>query len=359
MTTLIKKTYLASIIAALILIVLGGVTIAVADDRLPDFTPLAPLPGLSDNGTVNPATFVEKLFRFGVTLAIFLTVIMITIGGFQYMTTDSMSKKGEGKKTITEAITGLVLVLISWLILNTVNPNLNKLPATLGQLKCKDAQGNELSCAYMARLKNGGVDNAALGQIAAAARNDIVRLEQEAADLQKLAETALLNGNRAGADSYIQQAEAKLRESNTIYATTLGENYFARAQAELESMTDPAAFNEYLSKMRSHYYDGYSRMRQLNDPEQGESLRIQGVYKSTTLSEQFTTNSLIKQYNEAGGVVTPAIRARQINDEITRLKADNNYKTILSGHPEMIRRYEQERQARITKLTQTITVTGN
>jgi RHS repeat-associated protein len=49
---------------------------------------------------------------------------MIVIGGFQYISSDAIMKKSEGKQRIQDAVIGLVLVISAWLILNTINPNL-------------------------------------------------------------------------------------------------------------------------------------------------------------------------------------------------------------------------------------------
>jgi hypothetical protein len=49
---------------------------------------------------------------------------MIVIGGFQYISTDAIQKKSEGKERIKNAVLGLVLVISAWLILATINPNL-------------------------------------------------------------------------------------------------------------------------------------------------------------------------------------------------------------------------------------------
>jgi len=64
---------------------------------------------------------IIKLF-FGI--AGVLAVVMIVWGGVQYMTTELVSSKEEGKKSIRNAIFGLVLALSAYLILNTINPEL-------------------------------------------------------------------------------------------------------------------------------------------------------------------------------------------------------------------------------------------
>jgi hypothetical protein len=81
--------------------------------------------GVSNNGKVSTTdlgSFLGNIFNLGIAIAVALSVIMITVGGIQYMTTDSWNKKEEGKERIRNAFYGLALALISWLILFTINP---------------------------------------------------------------------------------------------------------------------------------------------------------------------------------------------------------------------------------------------
>ena len=70
--------------------------------------------------------FLNAAFKLGLAAAATLAVVMITIGGLQYMTTDSIYNKTEGKEKIQDAIIGLLIALLIWLILFTINPNLLK-----------------------------------------------------------------------------------------------------------------------------------------------------------------------------------------------------------------------------------------
>jgi hypothetical protein len=106
------------------------------------YTPLAPLPGVETSGciddkgnpcidtqksTANPCPFgnyLNIMFKLFLGVAGVLAVVMIVMGGVQYMTSDLVSSKEEGKKTITNAIFGLLIGLGAVLILNTINPNL-------------------------------------------------------------------------------------------------------------------------------------------------------------------------------------------------------------------------------------------
>ena len=81
--------------------------------------------GMTSDGKVNTAdltTFLGDLFDFGLAIAVALSVIMISWGGILYMTTDSWLGKEDGKEKIKNALYGLALALVCWLILYTINP---------------------------------------------------------------------------------------------------------------------------------------------------------------------------------------------------------------------------------------------
>jgi hypothetical protein len=80
--------------------------------------------GSSITTTSSLGAFLGQAFSFGLALAAALAVIMIVWGGVQIMTTDSWSGKSEGKQRIQDAIWGLLLALVSYLILYTINPDI-------------------------------------------------------------------------------------------------------------------------------------------------------------------------------------------------------------------------------------------
>ena len=57
-------------------------------------------------------------------IAAVLAMVMIVMGGIEYMTTELVSSKESGKETIRNAILGLLIALGAYLILNTINPKL-------------------------------------------------------------------------------------------------------------------------------------------------------------------------------------------------------------------------------------------
>lgn len=94
------------------------------------YVPLVGIPGVTDARDFKG--FLEGAFKIGLAIAATLAVVMITIGGFQYMTTDSVYNKTEGKDKIQNAIVGLLIALLIWLILFTINPNLLKFDIKMG-----------------------------------------------------------------------------------------------------------------------------------------------------------------------------------------------------------------------------------
>ncbi len=78
--------------------------------------------GVSSNNQLG--TFLGQAFQFGLAVAAALAVVMIVWGGVEIMLSESMFKKEDGKKKIQDAIWGLLLALVSWLILFTINPDI-------------------------------------------------------------------------------------------------------------------------------------------------------------------------------------------------------------------------------------------
>ncbi len=74
------------------------------------------------------ATFgqvLSRLYVFGIGLVGISALIMVVFGGVKYMTAaGSPQRIGDAKSTITNALFGVALALISWILLYTINPDL-------------------------------------------------------------------------------------------------------------------------------------------------------------------------------------------------------------------------------------------
>jgi len=131
-----QKIYIA-LIVALILLVVGGVFVVrdIPTDNIAanseqsaqvSYTPLQSLPGISQEGqpvTLSAALFNNLVFLI-IGIAVVLAVLMIVIGGIQYMGSDAFTKKEDARNKITMALFGLLIAFGAWLLLNTINPDL-------------------------------------------------------------------------------------------------------------------------------------------------------------------------------------------------------------------------------------------
>jgi hypothetical protein len=91
------------------------------------YTLLQPLPQegtyLKENVTLEQ--YLNWVYGFTLTLAGFLAVMMIVIGGVEYIISGANeSMRASAHKRIWGAISGLVLVLAAYIILYTINPSL-------------------------------------------------------------------------------------------------------------------------------------------------------------------------------------------------------------------------------------------
>lgn len=80
--------------------------------------------GVMDVGGAGASNYLKGLYTFGIAIASALALIVIVIGGVQYASTDAINGKSDGKAKIYAALTGLVLALLSYTLLNTINPYL-------------------------------------------------------------------------------------------------------------------------------------------------------------------------------------------------------------------------------------------
>ncbi len=112
---------------------------ATTSDSYKLLEPLPCIPGTSsdvscDKKMVTEMKFTDYLgyvFKFAIAISAFLAVVMIIWGGFEIMLSEAIPSKMDGKKKIIDAITGLLMVLSSYLILRTIDPRLVQINLTL------------------------------------------------------------------------------------------------------------------------------------------------------------------------------------------------------------------------------------
>lgn len=69
--------------------------------------------------------YVSGIYRFATGFVVVAALLMVTIGGFYYiMSAGNQAQAGTAKKIITDALLGLIVVFIAYLVLFTINPDL-------------------------------------------------------------------------------------------------------------------------------------------------------------------------------------------------------------------------------------------
>ncbi|GMQ95341.1 MAG: hypothetical protein BMS9Abin13_454 [Patescibacteria group bacterium] len=120
---IIKKTggmVLATVVGAPLILAVGA-TQAFAQG----YVPLAPLPGVKAGTGLGE--YIQTLFQIGIGIAGVLAVLMLVVAGIEYIGgAGNPAAKSDAKERIRNALFGLILALSSWLILNTLNPDLLK-----------------------------------------------------------------------------------------------------------------------------------------------------------------------------------------------------------------------------------------
>jgi len=119
-----KKIFSKKIILGTILIFGLGIMVAgITRGAELDYRPMENIPGTEDISTF--PRYIEAIFRFAVWTIGIAALLMLIIGGYTYITsagnTSSMEK---AKEIIRDAILGVLAVILAYLLLFVINPDL-------------------------------------------------------------------------------------------------------------------------------------------------------------------------------------------------------------------------------------------
>jgi hypothetical protein len=114
----------------------GSTAVSTDTEAEQPFVPITPdlgtpIPGVS----LSPATkegdyvqvpflaqYVNGVYRYLIGLSLIAAIVMTVYGGFRYLVGSSLGDVKSGKKIITDALGGMLIVLAAYMILNTINP---------------------------------------------------------------------------------------------------------------------------------------------------------------------------------------------------------------------------------------------
>lgn len=91
------------------------------------YQPLVGVPGISGTGSIE--AYINTLYALSISVAALIAVIKIIVAGVKYMLSDVVTSKGAAIKDIQGALLGLIVVVMAWLILFVINPNIVSIDA--------------------------------------------------------------------------------------------------------------------------------------------------------------------------------------------------------------------------------------
>lgn len=112
------------------------------------YTPLVRIPGLPAAGTVNLSMYMVGLYNFLLSIVGIVAVMMLIFGGMRYITAmGSSSAISSAKDIVTNAFFGLLLALISWVIVSTINPDILFIQSPTSRLPASSFTGvRDVAC---------------------------------------------------------------------------------------------------------------------------------------------------------------------------------------------------------------------
>ena len=134
----------ALLLASLFLLLAPVLALADTSDPV-NYKMLAPIPFVETtpgSGTATANSYIPGIVQLVIAAAVVLAVVKIIFGGIQYMSTDSFNSKSDGKKSIEDALWGLLLAISAFVILKTINPDLVNLSLVLNRNEVMTGQFN-------------------------------------------------------------------------------------------------------------------------------------------------------------------------------------------------------------------------
>ncbi len=111
-----------------------------------NYEPMEKIPGFeSDEEKYDFPSFILNLYKFGIWTIGIAALLMIIIGGFNYIASVNIgntSKTDTAKKMIIDAVSGLILAMFAYLLLFVINPDLVKI--NLSMFEIGEKTGAEL-----------------------------------------------------------------------------------------------------------------------------------------------------------------------------------------------------------------------
>lgn len=88
------------------------------------YEPLVNIPGLETGGVIDISAYLVGIYNFLLSIVGIVAVAMLIIGGMKYITAAGNSGAvSSARESIKDALLGLLIAILSWVIVGTINPD--------------------------------------------------------------------------------------------------------------------------------------------------------------------------------------------------------------------------------------------
>ncbi|GBE17078.1 hypothetical protein BMS3Abin15_00914 [bacterium BMS3Abin15] len=117
-----------------------------------DYTPMEKIPGFEDAKYF--PDYISAIYKFGLWAIGIAALLMISVGGFMYFTSAGNTANLEkAKAVIRDAIIGVIAVMVAWLLLYVINPDL--IGGNLSSMQNMRVSDSSTSTEYIPPTKTG------------------------------------------------------------------------------------------------------------------------------------------------------------------------------------------------------------
>ncbi|MCR4285696.1 MAG: hypothetical protein NUW00_02245 [Candidatus Kaiserbacteria bacterium] len=92
-----------------------------------EYIPIVAIPGLNNQKIASLPEYINKIYFFTITIGALYGVVKIAFAGVKYSMSDIITSKESAKEDIKGVLLGLAILLIPFIVLRTINPELTRL----------------------------------------------------------------------------------------------------------------------------------------------------------------------------------------------------------------------------------------
>ncbi len=111
-------------VGAKILFVLAFFVLPVSVHAAIQYSPMILIPGMNTSGATSLPVLINSIYVLAIAVGAIFAVIKIALAGVKYSMDDVITSKQAAKDDIKGVLMGLAILLIPFIVLNTINPDL-------------------------------------------------------------------------------------------------------------------------------------------------------------------------------------------------------------------------------------------